>query len=290
MKEIKNRIHRVKEDAIVLGETLCALEESRDIPVDMVYALLVDFHRDLNNATPLINFVGETNQSFAPGTVAMAYFENHDSIRASRVWRERYGGLLEDDPGLAAFWTEMTGTAKPEVWMAQLKNLQASVINASIGDGAGIRTIYGTEWGTEMRTDFENATIVPEDRLGEPPSIYLEQAYASLSQLVRSSPALAEGELFFHRPSDIGDSEDKLLAYSRSLMGEKMLFLHTLDHQWRRTAKIDMDTVSASNLSCIYDTYAFSIYSSAALWETLSDGSTQIHLGPLQSVVLKSLE
>ena len=71
----------------MLGETLCPLQEARDLPVDMVYALLIDFHRDVEHAGPLIDFIEETNRAFAPGTMALAYFENHDSPRATAVWR-----------------------------------------------------------------------------------------------------------------------------------------------------------------------------------------------------------
>ena len=83
--------------ALVLGETLCPLQEARDLPVDMVYALLVDFHRDVEHAGPLIDFIEETNRAFAPGTMALAYFENHDSPRANAVGRERFEELLRRD-------------------------------------------------------------------------------------------------------------------------------------------------------------------------------------------------
>ncbi len=294
LKEIKNRIHRVKEDAIVLGETLCALDESRDVPTDVVYALFVDFHRDLNRATPLIDFVEETNRSFAPGTVAMAYFENHDSTRATGVWRERYAEVLAKDPGLAAFWSDLTGSATPEVWMAQLKNLQASLINATIGNGRGTRTLYGVEWGTtwgsEDQTDFENATLVAEDRRGEPPSIYLHQGYASLSRLVQSSSVLADGELFFHRPSAVGDPDDKLLVYSRVSSDGTLLLVHNLDHQWQRTATIELNlnvSLKDNSIARAFDTFSFSIGpNSHARWEVLPNGSIQVSLKPLQSIAL----
>ncbi len=79
LKKLKNRIQATEPQALVLGETLCPLAEAVDIPVDMVYALLVDFHRDVEHAGPLVDFLEETNCAHAPGTVAMAYFENHDS-------------------------------------------------------------------------------------------------------------------------------------------------------------------------------------------------------------------
>ena len=56
----------------MLGETLCPLTEAVDVPADMIYALLVDFHRDVEHAQPLIDFLEEMNRTFAAGTVAMA--------------------------------------------------------------------------------------------------------------------------------------------------------------------------------------------------------------------------
>jgi hypothetical protein len=294
LKAIKNRIHRVKPDAIVLGETLCALEESQDIPVDMVYALLVDFHRDLNSATPLIDFVEETNRSFAEGTVALAYFENHDSPRATNVWRERYGDHLAADPGLAAFWSEVTGAAKPESWMALLKNLQASLINATIGNGLGTRTVCGTEWGTtwgaEVRTDFENPTIVAEDHRGLPPAIYLQNAYRSLFRLTRSSSVWSDGVLKFLRPDVVGDPDDRLLVYTKSQGDEMTLFLHNLDHQWIRTATVDLESLVCQDVVRVFDTHAHSISPvNSEDCQLIPSGGIQVQLRPLQSLALEIL-
>ena len=288
LKEIKNRIHRVKEDAIVLGETLCALEESRDIPADMVYALFVDFHRDLESANSLIDFVGETNASFAPGTVAMAYFENHDSVRATRVWRERYETALEIDEGFAAYWETMTGSSKAAAWMAQLKNLQASLINATIGNGRGTRTVYGVEWGTtwgsEDQTDFENPTLVEEDKRGLPPGVYLQQGYAALRRLVHDLPALESGELTFHRPDEIGDDADRLLVYSRSTADQEVLMVHNLDPQWTRRGRINVLCESPPEL--LFDTFSFSIGNGSG--EIVCDETAlEVDVRPLQSLVYR---
>lgn len=290
LKEIKNRIHRVKDDAIVLGETLCALEESRDIPVDMVYALFVDFHRDLNSATSLIDFVEETNASFAPGTVAMAYFENHDSVRATHVWRERYEAALSGDTAFSAYWEERTGSRTPAVWMAQLKNLQASAINATIGDGARTRTIYGVEWGTtwgsEIQTDFENPTLVVEDQRGLPPAVYLQRAYGALSRLVHDSEAILDGQLRFYRPSDLGDPNDQLLAYARVAPEQDLVMIHNLDPQWARSASIDLGDLTARACELLFDSYSFSIQN-ATTTQAISDGRLQVTVGPLQSLILQ---
>lgn len=293
LKAIKNRIHNVKPDAIVLGETLCALSESRDIPVDLVYALFVDFHRDLNNASPLIDFVEETNASFAPGTVAMAYFENHDSVRATRVWRERYEDYLSEDEGLRTFWQDLTGAKRPATWMAQLKNLQASLVNATIGNGDGTRTIYGVEWGTtwgsEERTDFENPTLVNEDLRGTPPAVYLEQAYGALARLVRKSEVFADGDLVL-RPLDIGDPDDRVLAYVRRLGTETVLVCHNLDHQWHRAATVDLTTIGLSESvapEVVFDTLAFSIPPNGKDAVSAPPGSLRVALRPLQSLALR---
>ena len=287
LKEIKNRIHLAKRDAVVLGETLCALEESRDIPVDMVYALFVDFHRDLDSASQLIDFVGATNASFARGTVAMAYFENHDSARATKVWRERYAEHLERDPGLADFWREQAGAKRPEVWMSQLKGLQASLINATIGHREGTRTIYGAEWGTtwgsEDQTDFENPTLVREDMRGSAPGIYLVQGYALLHRLIYESDVYTDGLATFFPPSEIDDPTDKVLAYQKRLGKERRLVLSNLDHQWHRTATLSGMAVVPDP---VFNTYRFSIADVTPQIET-SDGHVSVTLKPLQSLVLQ---
>ena len=64
LKQIKNRINMVKPDAIVLGETLCDLYDAVDIPVDMIYALLVDFHRDAGHGHQYIDFLERTFSTF----------------------------------------------------------------------------------------------------------------------------------------------------------------------------------------------------------------------------------
>ena len=104
LKKLKNRIQATEPQALVLGETLCPQAEAVDIPVDMVYALLVDFHRDVEQAGPLVDFLEETNCAYAPGTVAMAYFENHDSPRATQGWHDRFAEFLQRDEQARSHW------------------------------------------------------------------------------------------------------------------------------------------------------------------------------------------
>ena len=90
LMRVANRIHEAREDALVLCETLCPLQEACELPADMIYALMVDFHHDVLGADPLIEHLEQMHRTFASGTVAMAYFENHDSPRASQVWLQSY--------------------------------------------------------------------------------------------------------------------------------------------------------------------------------------------------------
>lgn len=94
LKKLKNRFQATQPQALVLGETLCPLAEAVDIPVDMVYALSVDVHRDVEHAGPLVDFLEDTNRAYVLCTVAMAYFENHNSPRATQVWHDRFAELL----------------------------------------------------------------------------------------------------------------------------------------------------------------------------------------------------
>ncbi len=173
LKLISNRIHETDPDAIVLGETLCDLKEAVDIPVDMVYALLVDFHRDAGKARRYIDFLEYTSSMFARRTVALAYFENHDSPRATRIWRERYGERLSQDGDARRWWRDRTKADPPERSMALVRNLQASVIDATAGSGTHTNLAYGLEWGTtwgeEVETDFENPTLLDEESAKEAP-------------------------------------------------------------------------------------------------------------------------
>ena len=148
LKQIKNRINEVKPDAIVLGETLCDPQEAVDVPTDMIYALLADFHRDTEHARPYVEFLERMCGTFAPRTVALGYFENHDSPRATRTWRERFARLLGEEAELARAWGERVGGHDPALVMALLRNIQATLIDATAGTALNVNLAYGLEFGT----------------------------------------------------------------------------------------------------------------------------------------------
>ena len=104
LKKLKNRIQANDLQALAPDETLCPLAEVVDIPVDVVYALLVDFHRDVEHAGPLVDFLEETNCAYASGTVAMAYIENHDNPRATQGWHDRFAEFLQHDEQARSHW------------------------------------------------------------------------------------------------------------------------------------------------------------------------------------------
>jgi hypothetical protein len=256
LKKLKNRIQASDPQALVLGETLCPLQEARDIPVDMVYALLVDFHRDVEHAGPLIDFIEETNRAFAPGTMALAYFENHDSPRASAVWRERFEELLRRDEAARARWDSA-------LTMALLKNLQAAVIDCSVGSAAGCNMArgleLGSEWGEETRTDFENETLLDFARAERPPHAALVRAYGQLLQLQRAWPEIVDGEVYFHRNHGAGgDPDDRVLVYVRYTTAGALLFLHNFDPVAVRRTHPDLAYLPQppAHRTNVFDTYA----------------------------------
>ena len=143
LKKLKNRIQATQPQALVLGETLCSLAEAVDIPVDMGYALLVDDHRDVEHAGPLVDFLEETNRAYAPGTVAMAYFENHDSPRATQVWHDRFAELLQHSEQARSYWQAFASQSHgcgEALLMALLKNLQTALVDSSAGSASGAGT------------------------------------------------------------------------------------------------------------------------------------------------------
>lgn len=294
LKQIKNRINAVKEDALVLGDTLCPLEDAVDVPVDIVYALLVDFHRDVDCAAPYIEFLEETYSAYAPGTVVLAYFENHDSPRASRIWRERFDDRLNTDTGLCTFWQEVTGDEAPATRMAYLKNLQASIINATAGCAGqtlfSFGTEWGSEWGEEQETDFENPTLIDDNRMKAAPGSDLVLAYGDLKRFVGETRLLRTGRIYFHRNEFTGgEAEDRILAYVRSRGKEALIVVHNLDPQWTREVTVDL--VAGAGLSGkieaerVFDSYDRLVATSAG--ETKVEGSMlKVRVAPLQSVMI----
>jgi len=308
LKRIKNRINAVKGEALVLGETLCPLAEAVDVPVDMVYALLVDFHRDADRADPLIRFLEEVHGQFAAGTVAMAYFENHDSPRATRVWHERFTEALAEDGDAARYWDSVTlrpeprrhgqeagetrtsapareggmiGPGAPVDWpvvMALLKNLQATVIDCTAGmeataggrddDGevkraAGTQLThaleFGSDWGEETRTDFENETLLHHGWRQHDPHERLVRAYADLQTLRAGWDQFGAGKVYYHRNEmGGGDGDDAVLGYVRHDGEGALLVLHNLDYRRARqvTYRFDYLQRRVGSPSLLYDSYA----------------------------------
>jgi len=295
LKEIKNRIHLAKPDALVLGETLCALDESKDIPVDMVYALLVDFHRDVQTATPYIDFLEQTSGSFPPRTLALAYFENHDSPRATAIWRERFLNLLVEDERAHLIWQKRCAVERPEVCMALLRNLQAILINVTAGSAGHTNLAYGLEMGTwygeEAPTDFEHTTLQRPEQAEEPPYTLLVEAYGRLADMVGSLKVHQTGNIYFHRNTfKGGDPEDRVLAYSRTSGDEALLVVHNLDPVEQRSVTLPLREVPslrfAARVEVIMDTAAWLQVDGEAEVRAMGE-RVEVTVGPLGSVAVR---
>ena len=291
LKKLKNRIQAIAPEALVLGETLCPLTEAVDVPTDAIYALLVDFHRDVEHAQLLIAFLEEMNRTFAAGTVAMAYFENHDSPRATQVWHERFQELLHCDEQARDYWQGLTYSSQPEdqaLLMALIKNLQAALINCSAGSSSGCNLTrgleLGSEWGEETRTDFENETLLHFDWAEREPHASLARAYERLFALQKEWPEFCDGEVYFHRNEFAGgDPDDRILAYVRYTERGALLVAHNFDPRTVRRASYHFDYLPQSPTSrqkC-FDTYeALAIEAIPA-----SEEISEVSLMPLQTQV-----
>ncbi|MXZ09005.1 MAG: hypothetical protein F4Y79_06110 [Gemmatimonadetes bacterium] len=270
LKQIKNRINAVKPDALVLGETLCELGEAVDIPVDMIYALLVDFHRDAEYGNQYADFLERTSGTFVPRTVAMAYFENHDSPRATKIWRERYHSQT----------------------LALLRNIQCSLINATAGTAHYVNLAYalewGSEWGEETRTDFEASTLLHPEWAEREPHSQLVAAYEALHKFVSQRPELQTGHVYFYRNTD---SEDRVFAYTRYTRHSGFLVAHNLDARFVREVVCPIHLLPDVFIERIdrvpaYDTYEF-FDGLDSDHIALTDEGVSMKLQPLQSVVIK---
>ena len=293
LKKLKNRIQAAAPEALVLGETLCPLTEAVDVPADMIYALLVDYHRDVEHARPLIDFLEEMHRTFAPGTVAMAYFENHDSPRATQVWHERFRELLCCDEQARDCWQGLTCPIQPDaenraLLMALLKNLQAALIDCSAGSASGCNLTrgleLGSEWGEEARTDFENETLLHFGWVEREPHASLAKAYDRLFAMEKEWPEFCDGEVYFHRNEFAGgDPDDRILAYVRYTEQGALLVAHNFDPRTVRRASFRFDYLSQPPTSRqkYFDTYeTLAIEAIPA-----SDEVSEVSLMPLQTQV-----
>ena len=289
LKRIKNRIQSCKPEALVLGETLCPLHEAVDVPVDMVYALMVDFHRDVEHARPLCNFLEEVHACFASGTVAMAYFENHDSPRATQVWRDKYRARLDEDEAVRSRWQRaVEPAADPAQCMALLKNAQAALIDASAGAVTGTSLTRGFEWGSEwgevVRTDFENETLLQPELRQQSPHVQLVQFYRDLLYLRTAWPELHRGQVYYHRnDAQGGDVNDGLLVYVRYDGQGALLAAHNLDPMRAHSMHLQLDYLDAEPFpTAQLDTYQWLSVGTSASFERV-EGAWRIELHPLQS-------
>ena len=293
LKKLKNRIQAAAPEALVLGETLCPLTEAVDVPADMIYALLVDYHRDVEHTQPLINFLEEMNRTFAPGTVAMAYFENHDSPRATRIWHERFRELLRCDEQARFYWQSLTCPIQPDpedraLLMTLLKNLQAALIDCSAGSASKCNLTrgleLGSEWGEETRTDFENETLLHFDQAEREPHAGLARAYGRLFALQKEWPEFCDGEIYFHRNEFAGgDPDDRILAYVRYTERSALLVVHNFDPRTVRQASYHFDylpKLPTSRQKC-FDTYEALAIEAIPTREEISE----VSLMPLQTQV-----
>ena len=309
LKRIKNRINAIKEDALVLGETLCPLQEATDVPADMIYALVVDLHRDVATAEPLIRLLEEMHSQLPAHTVAMAYFENHDSPRATRVWHERFSQACADELELAAQWAlaeNPPAEDHPPLTMALLKNLQASLINATAGMaasgangvvGAGTNLVYGlelgSEWGEEAQTDFENECLLGTEASETMLGSRLSQSYGLLKERMKEWNVFRTGLVYYHRNEfEGGDPEDLVFAYCRYDEDDAALVIHNLDFRRPRTVRFRCDYLAkpVAQLDVIFDTYevmGLAVETRGGNAMSVRDGWVELKTLPLQTRILQ---
>lgn len=307
LARLHNRIHRLRPDALVLGETLCPLHEAVDIPVDMIYALLVDFHRDAQEAAGLIDFLERVHSTFAAGTVAKAYFENHDSPRASAVWEQRFTEQLAASASARDHWsTHSTATAPPQWMMVLAKNLQATLIDATLGmapapapvtqdqrpaPAGGTRLAWALEWGSQwgetQRTDFEHANLLRGAQTQQQPGAVLEAAYLGLPDVLASCHELRDGAVYYHRHVSDGD---RVLAATRYGHDTALLILHNLDAVAAHRVEIDLSWLTRMPRSggVIYDSYdALHLAPQPVPVFNLAGSTVRSVIAPLQSRILR---
>lgn len=219
LKQLCNHVHALKRDALVLGETLCALEEALDVPTDMIYSVMVDHHVRVEYATSFMDLFERYHHTFSPGTVAMAYFENHDSARATRMWRESYTQRLEKNASATSHWKAMADKEGPPAQIvALLKNLQATMINATAGACTGVSFSagweLGSEYGEETRTDFENPVLLSPDQAWKKPGSRLRRSYEEFETFRKDESLLARGRVYYLR-ENLANWEDRILCFLR---------------------------------------------------------------------------
>jgi hypothetical protein len=239
----------------------------------------------------------------------MAYFENHDSPRATQIWRLRYAAELAADPKSRRAWAERTAgagvQAEAALWMALLKNLQASLIDATAGmaatagaaaepderpSAAGGSQLawaleWGTDWGEETRTDFENDSLLHPQMRQDEPRCRLVAAYRHLAGHLPDWEPVQRGRVYYHRNEHPGgDPDDRVLAYTRHDDVAAVVAVHNLDAHRTRTVTLDCGdlTTSVTLPQPLYDSYeAFGL--SAEAPPNPQGTSLGIDVAPLQT-------
>lgn len=244
LKQIKNRINAIKPGAIVLGETLCPMEQAADVTTDMFYTLLVDHHVHSQSANAYFDIFEEIHARFAPGAVGMAYFENHDSRRATRAWHEQYHERMLREPELFHYWAAQAAGAVPApmrenpwdvaYYPALFKNILCSVINCCAGSSDRVRFAYafemGTDYGEEQRTDFENSSPLYPHLRTESPHSLLHEAYNELARVKAAHPLLHQGSVWYLRNGGPGgDPADQLMTWVKYDASRAILIACNLD-------------------------------------------------------------
>jgi len=302
LKQIKNRINQVKPDAIVLGETLCPLEEAVDVPVDMIYSLLVDHHVNIGFASPYYDLLEKYHSMFPVGTIALAYFENHDSQRASSHWHEYFSGVLGEGSKEAKKWLR-DGGRDPEPaasLMTALKNLQCTLINMLSGTVDAVNFSYaienGTDYGERQRTDFENRTVMDFSQRERDTGALLHKSYARLHEVKKNLGPVTDGHVYYLRRNSAPGNEDRIFSLVRYNDSRRILFIANLDPLKEHAARFRLDFLELEperlyRLSAEFDTYDRMGLDPLELPAELSgrfmsEGLAEFVVGPLQSVVI----
>ncbi|MFA6449801.1 MAG: alpha-amylase family glycosyl hydrolase [bacterium] len=302
LKQIKNRINDVKQDAVVLGETLCPVCESVDIPTDIIYSLLVDHHVHIERAEPYYDLFEMYHHTFPFRTHAIAYFENHDSERATAQWQKHFSELLSSDKDALGYWKDQAAksAADPAVIMSALKNLQCSLINMISGSVTGVNFCYalenGTDFGEMTRTDFENPKPLDFSLREKGPNAILRKAYCSLYKLKKKLEVIRTGRVYYLRNNLEPDQDDRVFALLRHDGEKRLLFLANLDPESKRIARFSIDFLNLKPLNqypfkALYDTYETFGLKELPRPEILQGielaaGKAAIALMPLQSLLI----
>lgn len=301
MKQIKNRINEVKPEALVLGETLCPLSEALEVPADMIYSLFVDHHVGIDHATPYYDLMEKYHNLFPTGTVALAYFENHDSARASLIWQKKFATLVKDNPAAKETWTGLLSGkhAIPEA-MAAMKNIQCSAINCFSGTADAVNFSCmienGTDFGETVRTDFENETIIDFSKRKRGLGALLHNAYTKLFDIQKATNLVESGHVFYFRHNMAG-GDNRVFCLVRHRDGNHLLLLANLDPSASRIARFSFSPLgllpdkkyifnTAFNSFVEFGLSSAPISSPPLSGRFLSEGLAEFHLQPLQTIIL----